>query len=289
MNKIYKLIGKIFGVALHLVDRMAYLQYYNQPLSSSPVSNIENYYKLAKEAEANTYSIEDVDLLEKENGFSINKKWLNSLAFHTQIVVKKSELNYAHGRVLYSVLRSYLATIKQDNKNVNIIETGTARGFSSICMAKALSDSEFEGSICTLDVLPHFKNMFWNCAADHTKGHQNRHDLLSDWNDLTERYIIFMQGFTKHILPKIGLSRINFAFLDGAHTYKDVMFEFNAISKRQKNGDIIVFDDYNKKHFPGIVKAVNYIHREMNYNVKLVRNKNSFRDYAIAKKFTKDQ
>ena len=97
--------------------------------------------------------------------------------------------------------------------------------------------------------------MFWNCAADHTNGDQSRHNLLNDWADLTERYIIFMQGFTKHILPKISLTRINFAFLDGAHTYKDVMFEFNAISKRQKNGDIIVFDDYNEKHFPGIVKS----------------------------------
>ena len=281
---IYKIIGKIFSITLQFVDRMAYLKYFNQPISNSPLSNLENYYKLAKEAEINTYSIEDVDLLEKENGFSIDKNWLNSLAFQTQIVVKKSELNYAHGRVLYSVLRNYLSNLSQENKTINIVETGTARGFSSICMAKALSDSEFEGSICTLDVLPHFKKMFWNCAADHTKGDQNRHDLLNDWAHLTERYIIFIQGFTKHILPKIGVSRINFAFLDGAHSYKDVMFEFNAISKRQKNGDIIVFDDCNKKHFPGIVKAVNDIEKKMNYSVKLIRNKNTLRDYAVAKK-----
>ena len=124
-----------------------------------------------------------------------------------------------------------------------------------------------------------------NCAADHTNGDQSRHNLLNDWADLTERYIIFMQGFTKHILPKISLTRINFAFLDGAHTYKDVMFEFNAISKRQKNGDIIVFDDYNEKHFPGIVKAINYIEKEMNYNVKLVQNKKTLRHYAIAQNF----
>ena len=62
------------------------------------------------------------------------------------------------------------------------------------------------------------------------------------------------------------------------------MFEFKAISKRQKNGDIIVFDDCNKKHFPGIVKAVNDIEKRMNYSVKLIKNKNTLRDYAIAKK-----
>ena len=151
-------------------------------------------------------------------------------------------------------------------------------------MAKALYDSGFEGSICTIDVLPHYKKMYWNCAADHAEGKQTRHNLLSSWNNLSERYIIYIQGYTKHILPKIALSRINFAFLDGAHTYDDVMFEFNTVSKQQKKGDIIVFDDYNEKSFPGIVKAVNLIASGMGYEIKIVHNQKTQRDYAIAKK-----
>tara|TARA_B100000780_G_C21100455_1_gene444057 strand:- start:207 stop:1067 length:861 start_codon:yes stop_codon:yes gene_type:complete len=284
MDKIKKIITKIFGFILPFMDRMAYLKYFNQPFSDLPIASLQTYYKLADRAEENTYSVEAVDCLEKENGYSINRSWLNSLAFHTQIVVKKSELNYAHGRVLYTILRNYLATLKHNSKTINIVETGTARGFSAMCMAKALHDSSFEGSICTIDVLPHFKKMFWNCATDHIKGDQTRHDLLSNWSDLAERYIVFIQGFTKHMLPKIAFTRINFAFLDGAHTYEDVLFEFNAISKRQKKGDIIVFDDYNKKDFPGIVKAVNYIGSEMDYSIKFIQNKNTLRDYAIAKK-----
>ena len=100
-----KLLEKIFGFILPFVDRMAYLRYYNQPFTNIPLSNLQNYQRLAKKAEENTYSIEDVDLLEKENGFSVDRSWINSLAFHTQIVIKKSELNYAHGRVLYSVFK----------------------------------------------------------------------------------------------------------------------------------------------------------------------------------------
>ena len=284
MNNIRKLITKLFGIILPFVDRMAYLQYFNQPFTDLPKSNLQTYRELAEGAERNTYSIEDVDFLEKKNGYAVNKDWLNSLAFHTQIVVKESELNYAHGRVLYATLRNYLTTLDQDSKTVNIFETGTARGFSALCMAKALSDAGCEGSICTVDVLPHYKKMYWNCAADHTKGEQTRHNLLGDWTDLAERYIIFIQGYTKNILPKIALPRINFAFLDGAHTYEDVMFEFNNISKRQKKGDIVVFDDYNEKSFPGIVRAVKYISREMKYDIELVHNKNTLRDYAIAKK-----
>lgn len=284
MKKFQRLISELSSIFLLSLDKIAYNQFFNQPFTNSPISNSKTYYDLAQSAEKNTYSIEDVDLLEKNNGYSINKDWLISLALHTQIVVKKSKLNYAHGRLLYSVLRNYLSTLNQDTKKINIIETGTARGFSAICMAKALADSNFEGSICTFDVLPHFKKIFWNCVSDHINGEQSRQNLLKNWSELVERYIIFIQGYTKHILPKIALSRINFAFLDGAHTFDDVMFEFNIISKHQIKGDIIVFDDYNYEKFPSIVKAIKYIESQKNYDISLVQNKNTYRDYVIAKK-----
>ena len=284
MNNLQKIISRLFKMILPLIDRLAYLQFFNQPFSAYPILNYQTYKELAEGAKKNTYSIEGVDKLEKQSGFMIDRDWLNSLAFQTQISIKKSKLNYAHGRVLYAVLRTYLTTLKQDNKKINVIETGTARGFSALCMAKALNDSGFEGSIFTVDALPHHKKIFWNCAADHLKGKQTRQDLLSDWNEFIERYIIFVQGYTRHLFPKLGLSRIHFAFLDGAHTYEDVLFEFNIISNRQKKSDIIVFDDYNEKNFPGVVKAVNYIAKEMSYNVEIIHNKETLRDYVIAKK-----
>ena len=52
----------------------------------------------------------------------------------------------------------------------------------------------------------------------------------------------------------------------------------------KKKSDIIVFDDYNEKNFPGVVKAVNYIAKEMSYNVEIIHNKETLRDYVIAKK-----
>ena len=69
MNNIRKLITKLFGIILPFVDRMAYLQYFNQPFTDLPKSNLQIYHELAEGAERNTYSIEDVDFLEK-------KKWL---------------------------------------------------------------------------------------------------------------------------------------------------------------------------------------------------------------------
>ena len=110
-------------------------------------------------------------------------------------------------------------------ENIVILETGTARGFSSLCMAKALNDSKISGSILTFDVLPHTKKIYWNCITDHLEGPITRQELLEPWKQLVNNYIIFHQGYSNIELKKIGLQRINFAFLDGSHTYKDVLFE----------------------------------------------------------------
>ena len=37
-----------------------------------------------------------------------------------------------------------------------------------------------------LDVLPHDKKMFWNCAADHIEGKQSRYELIAEWKSLIE-------------------------------------------------------------------------------------------------------
>ena len=50
-----------------------------------------------------------------------------------------------------------------------------------------------------------------------------------------------------------------------------------------KIGDVIVFDDVTEKKFPGIVKAVNEISSEGNYEIKSYIE-NEERGYAIAKK-----
>jgi hypothetical protein len=84
-----------------------------------------------------------IEAYENEKGFFINKLWLDNLALHTQITIKKSELCYAHGRVLYTALSYYLSKqpLSFRSQRITIWETGTARGFSSLCMAKALYDN----------------------------------------------------------------------------------------------------------------------------------------------------
>ena len=281
---IKKIVQKLFTKILPWVEITSNIHMFDYPLTQHPISNIETYLRLAKEAEKNTFSFHEVDLFEKNMGFSINKNWLNHLGANTQVLIKKSPLNYAHGRVLYSALCKYLSHQTKNDKRINIVETGTARGFSSLCMAKALFDSDYEGCICTIDLIPHNTKMYWNSISDHSHGPLSRGELLDNWSSLVERYILFAQGSSKQMLPKITFSRIHFAFLDGSHTYEDVIFEFNSISKYQKRGDLIIFDDYNPKQYPGIVKAIDHIEIQFRYSLTKLINSKINRGYVIATK-----
>ena len=125
-------------------------------------------------------------------------------------------------------------------------------------MSKALKDQQRVGTIITFDVLPHRTSMYWNCIDD-WDGPKTRVELLSPWRNLLQGYVFFHQGDTRLELPKMQNERIHFAFLDGAHGYDDVMFEFNQIRERQQPGDMIIYDDYTPQQFPGIVRAVDEI------------------------------
>jgi len=274
------LFYRFLSIILRYPWKLLYNIWSNYPFGERPKGDKKQYIELSQKACLINYP--EVDKYEKESGFSIDSKWLDNLALHTQVVIKESELCFAHGRVLYSTLSKYLSDNQTNilNDSINIWETGTARGFSSLCMAKALNDQNVSGKICTFDILPHDKKMYWNCIDD-VEGPKTRDELLAPWKSLVEKYILFYQGDTRFILPTVKTGRINFAFLDGAHTYKDVLFEFSNIRKYQQAGDIIVYDDYSPELYPGLVRAVDEICDIHNYQ-RIDLNANSSRGYVVA-------
>ena len=112
-----------------LKKRFSYITY-------RPLATREEYLALHEDCKLEKFSV--IDKFEESSGFKIDRDYFENLALHTQICIKKSRLNYQHGRILYATLSKYI----HDNScnSVNIIETGTARGFSSICMSKAIND-----------------------------------------------------------------------------------------------------------------------------------------------------
>lgn len=248
------------------------------PFGTSPLAPEEKYLSLFEEAKIVSYP--EIDKFEQENGFAIDKNWLDNLALHTQIVIKKSRLNYQHGRYLYTILMKYI----KDHSNeqvINILETGTARGFSALCMAKALIDSKKPGNIVTVDPIPHNTPMIWNCIDD-IDGLKTRQQLLKKWPEELN-HIVFIQGWTKFHLKRLGMNRINFAFLDAAHTFEDLMIEYRYVKDRQIQGDIIVFDDVTPNVFDEIVNAIVQIENEGKYIINRIEVSNQ-RGYAFGKR-----
>ncbi len=277
-------INKYLKSSLESLYKLSFL---TKPLPEYPFgkkirAKKEKYFELYKKA-INQDDKKVIDF-EKKCGYKINKEWLNDLALHTQIVIKKEELNFFHGRLLYSLVSKYINDIKINqsiNKPLIILETGTARGFSSLCMAKALIDYDCDGVLTTIDSISHEKEIYWNCIDDN-EGPKSRLQLLNKW-DVELQKIIFIQGWTDDVLSRLGLGRINFAFLDAQHTRNDVLREFKFVSKRQEVGDIIVFDDVTKDLFPGVCKALEFIEDNFPYKVERI-NFTLKRGYAIATK-----
>ena len=221
----------------------------------------------------------EIDTYENNFKKKIDLNWLNQLALTTQVVIKKSEINYQHGRILYAELYNYID--KNMPKNIDILETGTARGFSSVCMSKAIVDSNSDGKIHTIDILPNNKKIYWNCISD-IDGKKTRTELLKNWAIYVDK-IKFHTGNSINVLKKLDLKRVNFAFLDGSHNKKKVQIEFDWVKKRQFKNDVIIFDDYDPKNFKGICELIDNLEKQKIYKIiKIFSEQN--RGYAIAYK-----
>ena len=269
---------------LKLIIRPIYeIPFIKKPLPKNPfgkkiIGTKEIYLKLHRKAILNLNN--GVIDFEKSSGFKVDEKWFNDLALYTQTCIKKSQLNFNHGRLIYSALSKYLSEINdKENNSLTIFETGTARGFSSICMSKALIDQKKSGIIITLDCISHYEKIFWNSISD-LDGPKTRIELLSKWPEEISN-IIFIQGWIKEIIKRLFIQRINFAFLDAQHTKNDVLNEFNYVNKRQKRGDLIILDDVTYGLFDGVCEAVEIIKNNYPYEITyILTDKN--RGFAIA-------
>jgi len=169
-------------------------------------------------------------------------------------VIKPSKLLWLHGDLVYAVLRKRLDGLEEDAP-ASVLETGTARGFAAVCLAKALGDAGRRGTVHTIDRLPHDRPIYWNSIAD-LDGPRTRAELLRPWEELVDRHVVFHQGDTRDVLARLALERVHLAFLDAQHSREAVAFELDWVGRRQQPGDVIVCDDYTPGQFPGVVEAV---------------------------------
>ena len=87
------------------------------------------------------------------------------------------------------------------------------------------------------------------------KQNLNSYNSVSKLLKKFEKNIYLYRGLSSDMLPKTNISKIDFVFLDGGHSYETVKNDLSLILKNIKKNKIIVCDDYNQKNY-GVKKAV---------------------------------
>jgi predicted O-methyltransferase YrrM len=200
-----------------------------------------------------------IDHVETETGFTLSRERLQTAARVLACPVKAHPPNWQHGRVLYAVasraLRGFAADVTSigpwgpASAPVTLLDIGTAKGFSALCLQWALLDSGVPGRVVSVDVIDPAARVLRNTVAE-CDGPKTLAELLAPWPEA--HAITFVRQTGADWLAS-SLDRVHVAFVDGKHTGDVVRAEGHALARRQRADDVVVFDDLQ---IPGVASAV---------------------------------
>ena len=178
-------------------------------------------------------------------------------------------VNYERGILLYSLIAKY--------KPKNVLEIGTAEGYSALCMAWAMTDYNINGRIFTIDPkpfdVPVEREITWEENPKHKTVMLSTKEL---WNKFANKEWIkkieVLTGFSGEILQKKikEFPKMDMGFIDGHHTYEAVIHDFYAFLQTASENFSLLFDDYTTNENKDVAKV---IHEEIvpNFDVTLIR------------------
>lgn len=202
-------------------------------MNTAILPTVADYARIFSEEIEQPYPL--VDAFEQRMGFAIHPDRLESAAGVLACPLKKHAPNWQHGRVLYALARHYL----QGHIDVQLLDIGTAKGFSALCLLWALRDTDILGTVTSVDVLDPLARVRRNTVAE-MDGYKTLAETLEPWPEA--QAITFKQRTGAEELAD-GRSRIHVCFVDGKHDGKVVATEGYLLSQRQMVGDVVMFDD----------------------------------------------
>ena len=165
-------------------------------------------------------------------------------------------INYERGILLYSLIAKY--------KPKNVLEIGTAEGYSALCMAWAMTDYDINGRIFTIDPkpfdVPIKREITWEENPKHESIMLSTKEL---WNKFANKEWIkkieVLTGFSGEILQKKTkeFPKMDMGFIDGHHTYEAVIHDFYAFLQTASENFSLLFDDYSYHVDVNVSKAIN--------------------------------
>ncbi len=204
----------------------------------------------------------------KEYYKTIEKEKFKNIAITSSIDLPASNdrSNFNHGIILHNLLDNF---IKNNNRNFEILEIGTSRGYTSLCMSQALLDNKDSSKIISLDVIHNNKKFFQKTYLGNKK--VSRLEILENISFELLKNINFIQADSYTDLKKIIFHNLRFAYIDGEHTFKYLIKELKYCNESLLKGGMIVVDDYNEKDFSDVVKCVHFFSDKYNYNLEIIK------------------
>ncbi len=143
-------------------------------------------------------------------------------------------INYERGILLYSIIAKY--------KPLNVLEIGTAKGYSTLCMAWAMDDYDIPGTIYTID--PALDIKFEIKIDDEINVLTTPQLWKKIASDKWLSKIKPLSGYSGEVMDKYKFPKIDFAYIDGHHVFEAVEHDFYASLNVFSNNFYILFDDY---------------------------------------------
>jgi predicted O-methyltransferase YrrM len=146
------------------------------------------------------------------------------------------------------------------------IEVGMAFGISTLCLCDALSRNTLSktGKRPHLVVMdPHQQpNTQTDTHPGSWQGIGLQQVRSAGFGDLVE----FHERTSQAVLPELAAKgyRVQFAFIDGWHTFDHTLIDFFYVDQMMENGGVIVFDDVG---FPAVNAVVRFVLANRDYEL----------------------
>lgn len=211
-----------------------------------------------------------IDAFEARAGVAIDVGRLRAAAYLLACPLKVHPPNWQHGRVLYAAAVQHFEAYRG---HALVLDIGTAKGFSALCLQWALRDVGVTGHVVSVDVIDPCSRVTRNTVAE-LGAPLTLFELLRPWPEAATITFRHMTGID-FLLGYQG--RIDCAFIDGKHTGAVVAQEGLLLAERQQPGDLAIFDDV---HLKDVRQAVSDLRA---YNLEWI-SASPLRAYAVGRR-----
>lgn len=242
----------------------------NANISDLPfaVKSASDYADVFDRERQQTYPV--VDAFEARMGYALARERYEPAARVLACPVKRNPPNWQHGRIVYAATRKYLE--QSGDGPFTLLDIGTAKGYSALCLLWALGDADPAGMVSSVDVIDPTARAMRNTVAE-VDGLKTLAETLAPWPEA--QAISFECKTGLQWLSEHRTERVHVAFIDGKHTGPVVLSEGELLATMQQPGDLAIFDDV---HIEDVGSAVRILGKHYDTEVIQVLPK---RAYAV--------